>query len=62
MMMAGDDKQAVETVAGLVRDAGFDPVIVGPLRDANRFDVSTPVYNKSMTAAEIRKALDLPRP
>ena len=30
MMIAGDDKQAVETVAGLVRDAGFDPVIVGP--------------------------------
>jgi predicted dinucleotide-binding enzyme len=59
MMIAGDDKQAVETVAGLVRDAGFEPVVVGPLRDANRFDVSTPVYNKPMTAAEYRKSLAL---
>ena len=59
MMIAGDDKQAVEIVAGLVRDAGFEPVIVGPLRDASRFDVSTPVYNKPMTAADYRKALSL---
>jgi predicted dinucleotide-binding enzyme len=59
MMIAGDDKQAVEIVAGLVLDAGFEPVIVGPLRNASRFDVSTPVYNKPMTAAAYRKALGL---
>jgi predicted dinucleotide-binding enzyme len=57
MMIAGDDEHAVEVVAGLVRDAGFEPVIVGPLHDASRFDVGTPVYNKAMTAAEYRKAL-----
>jgi 8-hydroxy-5-deazaflavin:NADPH oxidoreductase len=59
MMIAGDDEAAVEVVAGLVSDAGFDPVMVGPLRDANRFDVGTRVYNKAMTAAELREALDL---
>jgi 8-hydroxy-5-deazaflavin:NADPH oxidoreductase len=59
MMIAGDDKQAVETVAALVRDAGFEPVVVGPLADASRFDPGTPVYNKAMTAAELRAALGL---
>jgi predicted dinucleotide-binding enzyme len=59
MMIAGDDTKAVEIVAGLVHDAGFEPVEVGPLRDANRFDLGTPVFNKAMTAAEYRKALGL---
>src|SRR6516165_9967957 len=57
MMIAGDDKQALDTIARLVRDAGFEPVVVGPLRDASRFDAGTPVYNKAMTAAELRSAL-----
>jgi predicted dinucleotide-binding enzyme len=59
MTIAGDDKKAVEIVAALVADAGFEPVVVGPLRDANRFDAGAPVYNKAMTAAELRKALGL---
>jgi predicted dinucleotide-binding enzyme len=59
VMIAGDDKQAVDTVAALVSDAGFEPVVVGPLADANRFDPGTPVYNKTMTAAELRAALRL---
>jgi predicted dinucleotide-binding enzyme len=29
--LAADDTSAADTVAGLVRDAGFDPVLVGPL-------------------------------
>src|SRR5207245_4061371 len=29
--LASDDADALETAAGLVRDAGFDPVIVGSL-------------------------------
>jgi predicted dinucleotide-binding enzyme len=59
IMIAGDDKQALATIADLVRDAGFEPVIVGPLHDAKRFDVGTPVYNKPMTGAELRAALGL---
>jgi hypothetical protein len=30
--LAGDDAQAMEVVAGLVREAGFDPVLVGEYR------------------------------
>jgi 8-hydroxy-5-deazaflavin:NADPH oxidoreductase len=57
--MASDDAQALATAAGLVRDAGFEPVFVGPLRHAHRFDVGAPVYGKALTAAELRGALDL---
>ena len=56
-MIAGDDKQAFDTIARLVRDAGFEPVVVGPLRDASRFDEGTPVSDKAITAAELRTAL-----
>src|SRR5262249_5500124 len=34
--IAGDDPQAVQIAAALVRDAGFDPVTVGTLADARR--------------------------
>ena len=32
--IAGDDPEAVQVAAGLVRDAGFEPVVVGKLADA----------------------------
>jgi predicted dinucleotide-binding enzyme len=58
--VAGDDAHAVDVTSELVRDAGFEPVMVGPLSSARLFDVGTPVYVKVMTAAELRKALGLP--
>jgi predicted dinucleotide-binding enzyme len=58
--IAGDDKQAVDTVRQLVIDAGFDPVIVGGLARAREFDAGTPVYVKGMTAAQLKTALKLP--
>lgn len=57
--LAADDREAMEIVAGLVRDAGFDPVLVGPLSRAREFDVGAPVYNTSMSGPEIRQALRL---
>jgi hypothetical protein len=60
--VAGDDKAAVETVARLVQDAGFDPVIVGGLARAREFDAGTPVYVKGLTARQFREALTLPNP
>ena len=36
--LAGDDVQAVQTAARLVRDAGFDPVIVGALTRGREFE------------------------
>ncbi|HTB68430.1 MAG TPA: NAD(P)-binding domain-containing protein [Steroidobacteraceae bacterium] len=57
--LAGDDAAALKQAAALVRDAGFDPVIVGDLSQARRFDVGSPVYVKLMTAKELRAALNL---
>lgn len=57
--IAGDDEEAVATVASLVEDAGFDPVVVGGLESARRFDRGTDVYVTGMTADELREALDL---
>ena len=59
--LAADDRDAMEIVAGLVRDAGFDPVLVGPLSRAREFDVGAPVYNTSMSGPEVRQALSLPQ-
>jgi len=57
--IAGDDAEAVRIASDLVVDAGFDPVVVGPLSSARRFDQGTPVYTQDLTAAELREALGL---
>lgn len=57
--LAGDDKEALAVAQRLVRDAGFEPVVVGPLSRAKEFDVGTPVYVRLLTAAQLRKALAL---
>lgn len=57
--LAGDDAQALAVAERLVRDAGFAPVLVGPLSRAREFDVGMPVYTRLMTAPELRKALGL---
>ena len=57
--LAGDDGQALEVAQRLVRDAGFEPVVVGPLARAREFDVGTAVYTRLMTAAQLRQALGL---
>jgi 8-hydroxy-5-deazaflavin:NADPH oxidoreductase len=53
--LTGDDPDAVQTAATLVRDAGFDPVIVGPLARGRDFEPNTPSYNTGMSGAELRK-------
>ncbi len=55
--LAGDDPQALELAAGLVRDAGFAPVIAGPLVRAHEFDPGTPPYNSGMTGPELARTL-----
>ena len=57
--IAGDDPEAVQVAAGLVRDAGFDPVLVGKLADARRFQRGAPGYGQAVTAAELRQKLSL---
>jgi predicted dinucleotide-binding enzyme len=58
--IASDDAEAIAITEQLVRDAGFDPVVVGGLARAREFDAGTPVYVKGMTAAQLKAALKLP--
>jgi predicted dinucleotide-binding enzyme len=57
--IAADDSDALAVASRLVRDAGFEPVVVGPLAKARTFDVGTPVYTELMTARELRARLGL---
>ena len=57
--IAGDDAEAVQIVSGLVRDAGFDPVVVGKLADAKRFQRGGPGYGQPVSAAELKQKLNL---
>ena len=57
--VAGDDSEAVQTAAGLVRDAGFDPVVVGKLADASSFQRGGPGYGQAVSAAELKQKLSL---
>lgn len=57
--IAGDDAEALKVAAGLVRDAGFDPVIVGPLARASEFAMGAPGYGQHPSAAELKRVLSL---
>ena len=57
--IAGDDPQAVQIATELVRDAGFDPVVVGKLKDASRFQRGGPGYGQEVPAAELKQKLSL---
>jgi predicted dinucleotide-binding enzyme len=58
--LAGDDREAVETTASLVRDAGFDPVIVGGLERGKEFEPDTRPYNTGMSGRELRSMFGSP--
>jgi predicted dinucleotide-binding enzyme len=55
--LASDDPAAMEVVAGLVRDAGFDPVSVGALESGKAFEPGTATYNTGMSGSELRRTL-----
>jgi 8-hydroxy-5-deazaflavin:NADPH oxidoreductase len=55
--LAGGHGPALEVAAALVRDAGFDPVIVGPIERSRDFDPGTAVFNRPSTAAALRQLL-----
>jgi 8-hydroxy-5-deazaflavin:NADPH oxidoreductase len=59
--IAGDDAQAVQVAAGLVRDTGFDPVVVGKLADASRFQMGGPGFGQQVTTTELKQKLSLPQ-
>jgi 8-hydroxy-5-deazaflavin:NADPH oxidoreductase len=53
--LAGDDPAALDTAEMLVRDAGFDPVIVGTLDRGKEFEPDTRTYNTGMSGRELRE-------
>jgi 8-hydroxy-5-deazaflavin:NADPH oxidoreductase len=55
--IAGDDPQALEVAESLVRDAGFEPVVVGSLKDADKFAMGSPGFGHDVTAPELKEKL-----
>jgi len=52
--LASDDREALETAQQLVRQAGFEPVVVGPLARGKEFEPDTPPYNTGMSGQDLR--------
>ena len=55
--LAGDDRGAIGTVEALVRDAGFEPVLVGSLDEGKAFDPGTAHYANGVHASELRQEI-----
>ncbi|GJD59077.1 NADPH-dependent F420 reductase [Methylobacterium dankookense] len=55
----GDDAAALKVAEGLVRDAGFEPVVAGGLKEADRFAIGAPGFGHDVTAPELRQKLGL---
>jgi predicted dinucleotide-binding enzyme len=60
--LVGDDPASLDVAVGLVAEAGFDPVVVGPLVHACTFDVGAPAYNHPSTREELERLLGLVPP
>jgi predicted dinucleotide-binding enzyme len=57
--LAADDPGALAVAKQLVIAAGFEPVVVGGLADAKKFDPGAPAYPKAMPASQMRAMLGL---
>lgn len=57
IFIAGDDMQAKELVADLIRQIGFGPVDTGSLHHSKMQEPGAPVYTKALTVAEAREML-----
>jgi predicted dinucleotide-binding enzyme len=57
LAIAGDDRQAKATVAGMIDQIGFDVVDLGPLAESWRIETDTPGYGPRLTADGLREAL-----
>ncbi|QNB16072.1 NADPH-dependent F420 reductase [Paraburkholderia tropica] len=57
--LAGDNPGALAVAAAMVRDAGFDPVIVGPLAAARKFEPGSSLFEEVLTAGELRERIGI---
>jgi predicted dinucleotide-binding enzyme len=55
--IASDDQEALKVASSLVRDAGFEPVIIGSLERSKYFAQGGPLYGQEITAEEMRQRL-----
>lgn len=55
--IAGDDKEAISVAESLICYAGFDPVLVSPLKSAGLFAQGGPLYGQDITAQEMVRRL-----
>ena len=51
--MAGDDQEALHIASILVRDAGFDPAVLGGMDRARLFEQTNPLYGQEISAQEM---------
>jgi len=56
LAVAGDDPDAVATVAALVDELGFEPVVTGSLETGRRFQAHTPAFGYPLAPDELRSA------
>jgi len=58
--LASDDQAALELAAQLVREVGCEPILVGKLSTAVKFQRSTPAFRANTTVPELRRRLGMP--
>ncbi|WP_417511180.1 NADPH-dependent F420 reductase [Microbacterium sp.] len=56
--IAGDDPDAVASVASLVDDLGFDPVLAGPLANGIMLEPGAEAFGADVGAVQLREMLD----
>ena len=56
--IAGDDAQQVATVAALVNDLGFDPVLAGPLSAGIMLEPGAEAFGADVEATRLREMLE----
>jgi 8-hydroxy-5-deazaflavin:NADPH oxidoreductase len=56
--IGGDDASAIAIAERLIRDAGFDSVMVGSLAETRQFDLGQPLAQGNLSAAELRARMN----
>jgi hypothetical protein len=56
--IGGDDAAAIAIAERLIRDAGFDPVMIGTLAESRQFDLGQPLAQGNSSARELRATIE----